>query len=108
MTYTQAPAVKSGSNDTSKPSIDKHVTVLIDAEDNEYTLTKASDITSHYEDSRLLNDIIVLLLCCFAGTYLMHLLFLPPFFGSILAGVVLESTGYVKSLIQVVIASYKG
>jgi Kef-type K+ transport system membrane component KefB len=82
-------------------AMDKHATHLIDSDDNEYTLTKSSDITSHYEDSRLLNDIILLLLCCLIGSYIMHLVYLPGFFGSILAGVLLGSIGAVKSLIQV-------
>ena len=81
--------------------MDKHVTYLIDSDDNEYTLTKASDITMHYEDSRLLSEILLLIFGCFVGNYIMHLLYLPSFFGSILAGVLLGSAGYIKSVIQV-------
>ncbi|KAJ3064338.1 Transmembrane and coiled-coil domains-containing protein 3, partial [Quaeritorhiza haematococci] len=82
-------------------NVEKKMALLIDSENNQYVLTKANDITVIYEDGRLLNDLMLLLLACFACSYVMMIFRCPPFFGHILAGILLGPTGYIRSLIQV-------
>ncbi|KAI8812855.1 Sodium/hydrogen exchanger family-domain-containing protein [Cladochytrium replicatum] len=82
-------------------SIEKNVAVLIDTQGNQYVLSKANDITTHYEDSRLLRDIFTVLLTCFVCSFFMFLFNLPSFFGYILAGVLLGPTGTLQSVIQI-------
>eukprot|EP01134_Creolimax_fragrantissima_P005313 CFRG5313T1 len=75
---------------------------LIDPENNQYVLTRAHDATTHYEDHRLLLDIVVMIIAVFIGILVCHLLGMPTFFGSLAAGVVVGPVGmnYISSHVQ--------
>ncbi|KAJ3225764.1 Transmembrane and coiled-coil domains-containing protein 3 [Clydaea vesicula] len=75
--------------------------VLIDIENNQYSLSKSSDISKYYEDTILLQDIFTVILTCFAFSYIFSLLNCPIFFGYILSGIVLGQLNLITSLIQV-------
>lgn len=59
-----------------QPNLDK-MPVLIDSENNQYVMSKSNDITLIYEDSRLMNDLVVMLFISALLSYLMTLLRLP-------------------------------
>eukprot|EP00056_Hartaetosiga_gracilis_P007879 m.113342 g.113342 ORF g.113342 m.113342 type:complete len:793 (-) comp12798_c1_seq10:13-2391(-) len=74
----------------------KHVqdmAYLVDADSNQYTLSKPADTTSLLEDVNLLNDIIFLLCGCFCASLICHSLKLPDFIGYVAAGTILGPSG---------------
>ncbi|KNC80754.1 hypothetical protein, variant [Sphaeroforma arctica JP610] len=75
---------------------------LIDPDNNEYVLARAHDATTHYEDHRLLLDMVVLIIAVFIGILLCTVLGMPTFFGSMAAGVVVGPVGmnYINSHVQ--------
>nr|KAJ3420987.1 Transmembrane and coiled-coil domains-containing protein 3 [Polyrhizophydium stewartii] len=88
-------------NSTAKNAGEKAAPVLIDSQNNQYVLSKSGDATAHVEDTRLLNDILLLLVTCFACATIFHVLRMPSFFGYLLAGVLLGPPGYIKNAVQV-------
>ncbi|KAI8924985.1 Sodium/hydrogen exchanger family-domain-containing protein [Entophlyctis helioformis] len=80
---------------------DTPASMLIDSQNNQYVLSKSGDATAHVEDARLLKDILLLLVTCFACVTLFHVIGLPSFFGYVLAGVLLGPPGYIKNVVQV-------
>ncbi|CAG8603869.1 7324_t:CDS:2 [Paraglomus occultum] len=78
------------------------VITLIDKEHNEYVLTRPNDLTMFYEDARLLNDIILIIVAAFVLGWLLNTIGLPAFLGYILAGCLLGPAGYnvIQELIQ--------
>ncbi|KAI8901742.1 Sodium/hydrogen exchanger family-domain-containing protein [Globomyces pollinis-pini] len=85
-------------NDTSKsdPSA-----ILIDSSNNQYVLSKPGDATAHVEDVGLLNDLLLLMLICFAFVFIIYMFRLPSFFGYILAGIVCSTNGFIKNAVQI-------
>ncbi|KAH6581482.1 hypothetical protein BASA61_009063 [Batrachochytrium salamandrivorans] len=92
---------KQQGNSSSKSKSENVTPTLIDSHNNQYVLSKSGDTTAHVEDTRLLNDILLLLMACFTCVSVLHLLGLPSFFGYILAGVILGPPGYIKNAVQV-------
>ncbi|KAJ8331512.1 hypothetical protein QVD99_001782 [Batrachochytrium dendrobatidis] len=91
-----------GSGNSTIPSHNEpDAPTLIDSHNNQYVLSKSGDTTAHVEDTRLLNDILLLLMACFVCVTVLHLIGLPSFFGYILAGVLLGPPGYIKNAVQV-------
>lgn len=96
-------------NETSKVktvvSVDKQLSTgfdvlrLVDSDENEYSLTKASDITIHYNDDQLFNEFLLVLLLALIGSYVLRLLGLPAFLGNLFIGGILGSYSYIKSII---------
>ncbi|KAI8903539.1 Sodium/hydrogen exchanger family-domain-containing protein [Gorgonomyces haynaldii] len=75
--------------------------VLVDSENNQYVLSKPGDITKYVEDSKLLNDFLLMFLFIFISSFLAHFLRLPSFFGYLCAGILLGPGGYIANEIQV-------
>ncbi|KAJ1561471.1 Transmembrane and coiled-coil domains-containing protein 3, partial [Nowakowskiella sp. JEL0078] len=80
---------------------EKKGSVLIDSDNNQYVMSRPSDITSNHDDPRFMHDLIILLISCFLCSYFFSFLKLPTFFGHILAGILLGTTGILRNLIQV-------
>eukprot|EP00834_Sanchytrium_tribonematis_P000641 NODE_12_length_54577_cov_0.384100.p6 type:complete len:584 gc:universal NODE_12_length_54577_cov_0.384100:7233-8984(+) len=80
----------------------KNDNILIDKDDNEYTVRKFSDFT-YFEDIDLLNDIIVLFVLATGIGILFSVLKLPIFLGHLLAGALLGPYGYnmINCMVQV-------
>ncbi|KAI9320441.1 Sodium/hydrogen exchanger family-domain-containing protein [Dichotomocladium elegans] len=76
--------------------------VLIDQDNNEYTMTRPSDTTVIYEDMQLLHDFILIVICSYCLGWIFAALGLPAFFGYILAGIITGPAGYnlIEELIQ--------
>jgi hypothetical protein len=72
---------------------------LVDSDQNEYSLTKASDIATHYNDDQLFNEFLIVLLLSLIGSYVLGLLGLPAFLGNLFIGGILGSNSYIKSVI---------
>ncbi|CAG8448066.1 10912_t:CDS:2 [Rhizophagus irregularis] len=79
----------------------KAITIL-DVDNNEYVLTRPSDLTMFYEDSRLIQDIIFIIVASFTFGWTFSIIGLPAFLGYIIAGAVLGPAGYnvIQELIQ--------
>jgi len=79
------------------------VSILIDADSNQYVLSRPNDVTYYYEDTRLLSDVIIIIIFSFAGSALCNALRLPGFFGPLVAGVLLgpSAWNWIKNLVQV-------
>lgn len=70
----------------------KAASTLVDAEHNQYVLSRSNDLTSHIEDVKLFHDIVYLVIASTLFGFLFRLVKLPPFFGYMLAGVILGPT----------------
>ncbi|KAJ3129265.1 Transmembrane and coiled-coil domains-containing protein 3 [Nowakowskiella sp. JEL0407] len=93
---------KEGDHQTShNKTTENSATVLIDSENNQYVMSRPSDITSNYDDPRFMKDLIILLISCFVCSYVFSFFNLPIFFGHILAGILLGTTGILRNLVQV-------
>ncbi|GBB86449.1 hypothetical protein RclHR1_12890004 [Rhizophagus clarus] len=79
----------------------KAITIL-DVDNNEYVLTRPSDLTMFYEDARLIQDIIFIIVASFSFGWAFSSIGLPAFLGYIIAGAVLGPAGYnvIQELIQ--------
>ncbi|XP_077987807.1 transmembrane and coiled-coil domain-containing protein 3-like isoform X2 [Glandiceps talaboti] len=79
------------------------MSVLIDASNNQYVLTKPKDTTIPHEDKHFIQDIILMLVLAFLCGWLCHSLELPAMFGYIISGVILGSSGLniIKAQVQV-------
>ncbi|XP_070539001.1 transmembrane and coiled-coil domain-containing protein 3-like isoform X2 [Ptychodera flava] len=79
------------------------MSVLIDASNNQYVLTKPKDTTMPHEDHHFIQDIILMLVLAFLCGWLCHSLELPSMFGYIMSGVILGSSGIniIKAQVQV-------
>jgi hypothetical protein len=74
----------------------KSASTLIDSENNQYVLSKSNDPTAHIEDAKFFHDMIILVMASSAFGLIFHLLRLPPFFGYMLAGIVLGPAQFNK------------
>jgi hypothetical protein len=79
------------------------VSILIDADSNQYVLSRPNDVTYYYEDTRLLSDVIVIVIFSFLGSAICNALRLPGFFGPLVAGVLVgpSAWNWIKNLVQV-------
>ena len=80
-------------------NLDKTVLNLVDSHENKYSLTKASDITSHYTDDQLLKELLIMVLLALFASYVLQLLGLPSFFGQLIVGAMIGSSGLIDSII---------
>ncbi|CAI2179813.1 16133_t:CDS:2 [Funneliformis geosporum] len=78
------------------------VITIVDADNNEYVLTRPNDLTMFYEDARLVQDLIFLIVAAFIFGWTFNSFGLPAFLGYIIAGAILGPAGYnvIQELIQ--------
>ncbi|CAG8723837.1 568_t:CDS:2, partial [Acaulospora morrowiae] len=78
------------------------VMMLVDGENNEYILTRPDDLSAFYEDGRLIQDLIFIIIGAFLFGWIFNNLGLPAFLGYIIAGCILGPSGYnvIQELIQ--------
>lgn len=68
--------------------------LLIDSQNNQYVLSKPGDMTSHMEDTSLLQDILILLFFCYLASMVTYLVGLPSFFGFVYQMLILDNCRY--------------
>ena len=79
------------------------MTHLIDADNNQYALSKPKDSTVMPADNHLLQDLVVILTACFVAGFCCELLRFPALIGYVCAGTMVGPAGYniITSLVQV-------
>lgn len=97
--------LKKGAEDEEEDGgpIDGAMFHLVDAENNQYALSKPKDSTIMPADLNLLQDIVIILASCFCAGFLCNALSMPPLIGYVCAGTVCGPAGYnlIMSLVQV-------
>jgi Kef-type K+ transport system membrane component KefB len=90
-------------NEGGTHKIDGMMSHLVDAENNQYALSKPKDSTIMPADINLLQDIVVILSSCFVAGYVCNLLNMPPLIGYVCTGTLVGPAGYnsIMSLVQV-------
>eukprot|EP01062_Namystynia_karyoxenos_P030843 TRINITY_DN22947_c0_g1_i1.p1 TRINITY_DN22947_c0_g1~~TRINITY_DN22947_c0_g1_i1.p1 ORF type:complete len:896 (+),score=265.77 TRINITY_DN22947_c0_g1_i1:67-2688(+) len=70
------------------------VSHLIDHDDNVYVLARPRDSSVHYEDEKLIHDVVKLIVASAVGGVLASAAGLPAFFGYIAGGIILSPTQF--------------
>eukprot|EP00045_Choanoeca_perplexa_P015619 m.198601 g.198601 ORF g.198601 m.198601 type:complete len:737 (+) comp17042_c0_seq10:240-2450(+) len=87
----------------SKRNEQQEMTWLVDADNNQFALTRPADTTQLLEDTGLLNDLLRLVIACFIAGALCTSLNIPAFVGYVCAGTILGPAGLnvVTTIVQI-------
>ncbi|RHZ89356.1 hypothetical protein Glove_16g96 [Diversispora epigaea] len=99
--YEKENDPNSSQNEEHRHGVGK-VNMLLDRDNNEYVLTRPNDLTAFYEDGRLVQDLIFIIITAFIFGGIFNSIGLPAFIGYIIAGCVLGPAGcnVIQELIQ--------
>ncbi|XP_072180265.1 transmembrane and coiled-coil domain-containing protein 3-like [Diadema setosum] len=91
------------SNNVKKREVQPGMSLLIDASNNQYILTKPKDTTVPLEDHHFIRDIILMVILASVLGWISSSMGFPAMFGYIMTGVILGSDGcnVIKAVVQV-------